>query len=275
VESDQAHAAVDDDRLTALSLSVSRTASVLFSAGSVTDTLARVVEVAITTIEGCDYAGLLLSNGGAVTTPVHTDQVVLEVDALQYKAGQGPCLDAIADRVIVYADDLDTDVRWPEFSPAAVRAGIRSVLALPLTPSTHDGALNLYARYPAAFGVVDRATAAILTSLASLALSVAHAHEDEVRRAENLNAALTSRETIGEALGILWSASASRPTRRSMSCVVPPNTSTSSCATWRRTWWTPVRVPTPAHLVLEPRGRGRRRGSVQVPRSRATPPVVC
>jgi GAF domain-containing protein len=176
---------------------------VLFSAGSVTDTLARVVEVAITTIEGCDYAGLLLSNGGAVTTPVHTDQVVLEVDALQYEAGQGPCLDAIADRVIVYADDLDTDVRWPEFSPAAVRAGIRSVLALPLTPSTHDGALNLYARYPAAFGVVDRATAAILTSLASLALSVAHAHEDEVRRAENLNAALTSRETIGEALGIL------------------------------------------------------------------------
>jgi AmiR/NasT family two-component response regulator len=40
-------------------------------------------------------------------------------------------------------------------------------------------------------------------SLASLALSVAQSHEDEDRRAENLNAALGTRETIGEALGIL------------------------------------------------------------------------
>jgi len=42
-----------------------------------------------------------------------------------------------------------------------------------------------------------------LVSLASLALSVAHSHEDEERRAANLHAALASRETIGEALGIL------------------------------------------------------------------------
>jgi AmiR/NasT family two-component response regulator len=51
--------------------------------------------------------------------------------------------------------------------------------------------------------VVDRAKATILASLASLALSVAHSHEDEERRSENLNAALGTRETIGEALGIL------------------------------------------------------------------------
>ena len=45
--------------------------------------------------------------------------------------------------------------------------------------------------------------ATILASLASLALSVAHTHEDEERRAENLNAALRTREIIGEASGIL------------------------------------------------------------------------
>jgi AmiR/NasT family two-component response regulator len=77
------------------------------------------------------------------------------------------------------------------------------VLSLPLVPNSREGALNLYARYPAAFGVVDRARATILTSLASQALSVAHSHEDEQRRVENLNAALGTRETIGEALGIL------------------------------------------------------------------------
>jgi AmiR/NasT family two-component response regulator len=42
-----------------------------------------------------------------------------------------------------------------------------------------------------------------LVSLASLALSVAHSHEDEERRAANFHAALASRETIGQAVGIL------------------------------------------------------------------------
>jgi hypothetical protein len=50
--------------------------------------------------------------------------------------------------------------------------------------------LNFYARYPAAFGVVDQAKAAILASLASLALTVAQSHEEEERRADNLHAAL-------------------------------------------------------------------------------------
>jgi AmiR/NasT family two-component response regulator len=39
--------------------------------------------------------------------------------------------------------------------------------------------------------------------MASLALSVAHSHENEERRAANFHAALSSRETIGEATGIL------------------------------------------------------------------------
>ena len=39
--------------------------------------------------------------------------------------------------------------------------------------------------------------------MAGLAVSVAHSHEDEERRADNLNAALATREVIGQAQGIL------------------------------------------------------------------------
>jgi hypothetical protein len=195
--------AVDRDPLSELSLSVSQTARTLLSAGSVTETLASVVDLAFTTIEGCDFAGLFLIDGNAVTTPVHTDPTVLEVDALQHATGEGPCLDAVANRAMVYAEDLATDSRWPHFASQATAAGIRSVLALPLPLDTQDGALNLYARYPAAFGVVDRARATILASLAGLALSAAHSHEEDERRVQNLHAALGTRETIGEALGIL------------------------------------------------------------------------
>jgi GAF domain-containing protein len=167
------------------------------------DTLEQVVTVAVHTIEGCDFAGLFLLEGGVVVTPVHTDQVVEEIDTMQRDSGQGPCLDAIAQRIMVYGDDLQGDDRWPSFGPAAAGRGIRSALALPLTAHGTIGAINLYAHYPAAFGVVDRAKGVILASLASVALNTAHSFEDEERRIENLHSALSSREVIGQAQGIL------------------------------------------------------------------------
>jgi GAF domain-containing protein len=194
---------VEGDSFSEFALTFSQTARILFTAGSVTQTLSSVVELAVATIEGCDFAGLSLVVGDVVTTPVHTDPVVATVDALQHRTGEGPCLDAVAYRLIFYADDLSTDLRWLHFAPLATKTGIRSVLALPLSSDSQVGALNLYSRYPAAFGVDGRAKAAILVSLASLALWVAHSHEDEERRAANFHAALGSRETIGEALGIL------------------------------------------------------------------------
>ncbi len=201
--SDERPLTVNQDSLSELSDCVSQTAGALFAAGNVTDTLSRVVELAVATIEGCDGAGLFIMVDGAVTTPVFTDSTVFEVDTIQSHGGEGPCIDAIDHQLIVYAEDLDTDLRWPHFSHQAAGAGIRSVLSLPVGPNEQDGALNLYARYPAAFEVVDRAKATILASLAGQALSVAHYNEDEERRAVNLDAALSTRETIGEALGIL------------------------------------------------------------------------
>ena len=191
------------DALSALTANLAETAEILFSAGGVHHTLEQVVAVAVHTIEGCDFAGLFLLEGGVVVTPVHTDQVVEEIDTLQRESGQGPCLDAIAQRVMVYGDDLQSDDRWASFGPAAAGQGIRSALALPLTANGTIGAINLYARYPAAFGVVDRAKGVILASLASVALNAAHSLEDEERRIENLHSALSSREVIGQSQGIL------------------------------------------------------------------------
>jgi hypothetical protein len=194
---------VDRDSFAEFTVGLSETARMLFSAGSVAATLSRVVELSVSTIEGCDFAGLFISTGEAVTSPVQTDIAVDEIDALQLQTGEGPCLDAVAHQLMFYADDLHTDLRWPHFADLATTAGLRSVLALPLGVNDGNGALNLYARYPAAFGVVDRGKGVILASLAGLALSLAHEHEDEERLEANLLSALTSRELIGQAEGIL------------------------------------------------------------------------
>jgi len=193
-----------DDPISALTADFLQTGRALFAAGNVEDTLTKVVELAVATIEGCAFAGVFLVVEGRVTTGVHTDTGMAEVDALQIRTGEGPCLDAIAGGLTFYAEDLATDFRWPRFGPVATEGGVRSVLALPLLGADSSrGALNLYAYYPGAFGIIDRARGLILASLAALALSTAQSHSDEERRAANLRAAVATREIIGQAIGIL------------------------------------------------------------------------
>ena len=68
------------------------------------------------TIEGCDLAGIFVMEGDVLTTPASTGPAVLEIDAVQRRTGEGPCLDAFVHRQMIYADDLRTDLRWPSFS---------------------------------------------------------------------------------------------------------------------------------------------------------------
>jgi hypothetical protein len=183
--------------------SISETVEALFSAGSSDETLTRLIEVAVTTIEGCDYAGIFIAGGAEVTTPYATDPIVVELDAIQLRTGQGPCLDALAQNTAFYAEDLGVDPRWTSFGPEAVTAGVRSLLALPLLVDGAPGALNLYARYPLAFGVIDRGRGMLLAAMAGMAFSSVRSREDEDRRAANFQAALATREMIGQAQGIL------------------------------------------------------------------------
>jgi len=192
-----------EDSAIASAIAFTEVARSLFLSDSVEDSLTRAVDLSVLTIEACEFAGAFLLEGEEVTTRACTDPIVVEIDGLQLRAGEGPCLDAIAHKLTFYADELGTDPRWPSFGPEAAAMGMRSLLALPMATDDTLGTLNLYARYPQAFGVIDRARGLLLASMAGFACSIARAHEDEERRAENLHAALVTRELIGQAQGIL------------------------------------------------------------------------
>ncbi len=182
---------------------LSAVARALFAAGGVKDTLQAIVDLAVTSIDGCDLAGIFVVVGDHIETSVCSDTAVVDVDELQLASGEGPCLDALAGDTTVYAADLMEDARWAAFGPRAVEQGIRCTLALSLAADETPGALNLYGRFPSAFGATDRASAVIFATMASLALTGARSHEDEDRRADNLRLALKTREIIGQAEGIL------------------------------------------------------------------------
>jgi GAF domain-containing protein len=203
VDSTERETSTIEDSAIASAIAFTEVARSLFLAGSVEDILTRAVDLSVVTVEACEFAGAFLLDGDSVSAQVGTDPIVAEVDALQLSTGQGPCLDAIAHKLTFYADELGTDPRWPEFGPEAAAKGMRSLLALPMATDGTLGALNLYARYPQAFGVIDRTRGLLLASMAGFACSTARSHEDEERRAENLHAALVTRELIGQAQGIL------------------------------------------------------------------------
>ena len=192
-----------DDMDQQLISGVAAVAAALFSPASVEDTLQRVVELAVSSVDDCDLAGILVGADQTVVTRAASDPAVIDLDQLQLRDGEGPCLEALAGAGPVYSADLGTDPRYRRFGPAAEAAGIRSALAYRLLVDGADGALNLYARLPNAFGSHDRARAAILAALAGTALNAAVNRRDAQARSDNLEQALLSREVIGQAQGIL------------------------------------------------------------------------
>lgn len=76
------------------------------------------------------------------------------------------------------------DERWPEFSAAALEAGIRSTLSLPLVVGGDGlGALNIYCHEPSGFTSADEVLGASFASYASVALANARMSALEPRAA--------------------------------------------------------------------------------------------
>ncbi|WP_160005893.1 GAF and ANTAR domain-containing protein [Nocardioides sp. AX2bis] len=161
-------------------------------------TLDRVVQLAVEMVDGCQHAGISLNRRGVITSPATSDAIVERVDELQYEFDQGPCLDAIRQHEWVHSTDLALDPRWPVWGPRTVEeTGIRSMMAFRLF-THHDvvGALNLYATEPGSLDEHDRDTGAALAAHAALAVVAS-------QKIENLEIALESRATIGQAVGIV------------------------------------------------------------------------
>src|SRR3954452_24490957 len=179
---------------TGLAQAVAQVARCLHAEASAQATLQRMVELAVSTIHGCEHAGVSIVNG-AIDTPAASDDVPRQVDAVQYDTGEGPCLSAIREHQVFRTDDLQTERRWPSFSARATgETGVRSMLSFRLFLEQDTlGALNLYAQRPRAFDEDSVRAGEVFAAHAAVALEAAREHE----RAQALAADLSgSRQEI-------------------------------------------------------------------------------
>ncbi|MDT0352607.1 GAF and ANTAR domain-containing protein [Pseudonocardia charpentierae] len=162
----------------------------------------RVTRAAVDTVDGCDHAAIsLVHRRGGIETVAATDDVPPRVDAIQYEAGQGPCLDALIEHGVFPIDDLANDKRWPSFSRrTAEETGVRSMLSLRLfLEGDTIGALNMYSRTVQAFDEQACAVGTILAAHAAIAMQAAREHA----HSKQLDHALESNREIGMAMGVL------------------------------------------------------------------------
>jgi hypothetical protein len=167
--------------------------------------LGSATELAVRLLPGVAAASVTLLSGAEPQTPAHTGALALDLDLVQYRLGDGPCMHAAVAGTPVEVVDALEDRRWPGYAEAATARGSRSSLSVPLRLSGEPaGALNLYGEGVAAFadadvrrsaGHVGDTTAAGLTALLDLASAAA--------RSGNLETAMDSRAVIEQAKGIL------------------------------------------------------------------------
>ena len=128
-----------------------------------------------------------------------------EVDEIQYRLSQGPCLTAAQEEREVYVPDLFDEDRWgPDYADAVAAHGLRSVLSVPfhLQGEAH-AALNLYSDMPNKFDGEMAARARGYARQISQALRLAVRFSLHADSASNLRATLESRTVIDMAVGIV------------------------------------------------------------------------
>ena len=157
------------------------------------------------TIFAVDGAALMLADAEHhLRNAAVSDDRVRHLEELQVRYQEGPCITAFEDKVLVGAQDLVTDPRWPSFNRAAVDRGVRAVLASPI-PFNQDavGVVAVLSQQERPWSAEAELALLAFTDLAALLIASMMMGEQQTELAQQLQGALNSRAVIEQAKGVL------------------------------------------------------------------------
>jgi GAF domain-containing protein len=173
-------------------------------AESAEEILETVCAEAVRAIPGADMASITAIRDGEPTTAAATDDRAVDIDRVQYAAGEGPCLQASSSGEIVRVPLATAGRVWPEFTEYAASVGVGSYLAAPLRVDEHlGGALNLFGFGDHGLAETDSQLLKLYTTIVSFGLRTTRRYHQARQRAVELEAAMRSRAVIEQAKGIL------------------------------------------------------------------------
>lgn len=179
-------------------------AGVLGSMSDLETYLSTLVFAVMENIEGCDAVGATVVMEDRPRTAAYTTARTLEIDAVQYAVGDGPCLDAFRHQRENLVDLGGAHERWPMFTAAVESGGVQTLLAVPLVTGAHCyGALNLYGFARHAFDHADLVLVRMAASRAADAIGAAVEIDGARQVAAQMEQAMASRAVIEQAKGVL------------------------------------------------------------------------
>lgn len=176
-------------------------AEIIYQGSDVTQMYAAICVAATLIVPGCDHASLLVKRNDRYVTVGASSRLAHQVDDLERRAGDGPCIDAIEEETPQIEPDLTKPTQWQHFAARLVEeTPIRSAMGFRLLIDKRKGAaLNLFSETPNTFNSESAGRAAVLAAFASVAIN-AIAHGED---ASSLRRGLLSNREIGKAVGML------------------------------------------------------------------------
>ena len=176
-------------------------AEIIYQGSDAKEMYAAICIAATLSIRGCDHASLLVLDNDRYVTVGASDRLAQKIDDLERRAGDGPCIDALAEETPQIDTDLTTPSLWPKLASVLVaETPVRGAMGFRLLIDKRKGAaLNLFSDTPNSFDAESAGRAAVLASFASVAINAVAKGED----AASLRRGLLSNREIGKAVGML------------------------------------------------------------------------
>jgi GAF domain-containing protein len=154
---------------------------------------------------GVDGAGLMLADErGVLRWATASDQQTQIISEGQERLGQGPCVNAFAERAPMAMRDATKEPQWGKITDVVTGQQMRAGLSAPIQLEGGPiGSLDLYSAEPRDWDQAEISAVQVYAALAATLLSQAAAAQVKGRLADQLQAALEHRWLIEQAKGVV------------------------------------------------------------------------
>jgi GAF domain-containing protein len=166
--------------------------------------LHRLTEHATTVLRGAGAGIMLTDDGGHLRFVAASEDRVTEAELHQERVEDGACHEAYSTNTVVSSGDLTAEDRWPRYRQRTIDLGLRSVVGVPLNAFGRTiGVINIYRGEATRWTEDDLGAAEILAAMGAGYIVNANQLRAQHTLTEQLHGALSSRDVIGQAKGIL------------------------------------------------------------------------
>jgi hypothetical protein len=168
--------------------------------------LNKLAELAAWQVPSCSGAHAAVWRDGEAVSAAATHPDLAELADLQLRTGTGPLVEAAETGTAVSCPDTLEETRWPGFTEAALRRGVRCSVHLVRELPRGALVLSLFGVRPGVLDGRSTPTAGMLAAFGGAMLTNATAYNQAQRTASQLKDAMVARSVVDQAKGVLMHA---------------------------------------------------------------------